>query len=230
MRRDRRDRGTQEDRATGERPRRGYGDFDRSRRDPRRRSDEEPHERRGLVHPDEQRSRDARDQGRYFRRGGAGEPRFIGPAVQSGWGPETGDFGGGGGVIEDRPDPYRGRRPHGPEGWAYGGLGYRPEPPGAFQGVGPKGYRRSDRLIYEDVCEWLTEHEHIDASKMEVKVEDGVVHLRGTVPDRVTKRRAEDIAHAVLGVHDVMNELRIARPRSTPPPAPREPSNGEERR
>lgn len=159
-----------------------------------------------------------------FERGGAGEPRFIGPSVQSGHGPLMGEIGG---VLRDRPDPRRARRPHGPVGWAYGGLGYEPEPPGGFSGVAPRGYRRSDRRVLEDVCDELTDDDRLDASDIEVSVEDGVVVLRGTVTDRVAKRRAEDIADRVRGVEDVVNELRLARARPERGRRPHgEPSNG----
>lgn len=210
----------------------GYGDVDRREREPRRRSDVEPHRRRGFVHPDEREWRDESYESPGFRRGGAGEARFIGPPVESGYGPDWGELGGRG-IDEDHPDPARLRRPHGPEGWIYGGLGYRPEPPGAFQGVAPRTYRRSDRAIHEDVCTWLTEDEWIDATDVEVEVRDSVVHLRGTVSDRAAKRRADDIAHAVPGVHDVMNELRLAHRRPELGKEARErlePSNGEGRR
>lgn len=80
---------------------------------------------------------------------------------------------------------------------------------GPATGLGPQGYQRSDERIHEDVCERLTQHGQIDASNMEVKVENGEVTLEGTVEDRRTKRMAEDVAEAVPGVRDVHNRLRI---------------------
>lgn len=209
---------------------RGYREADRFGYDTRR-SDVETYRRRGFVRPEDEGWRDE-DYEPGFRRGGAGEDRFIGPPAESGWGPEMGEIGGRG-IDEDHPDPARGRRPHGPEGWIYGGLGYEPEPAGAFQGVSPRNWRRSDRTIHDDVCEWLTDDEWVDASDVHVEVENGVVHLRGTVSDRGAKRRADDIAHAVPGVHDVMNELRLThRPGELAERARErlEPSNGERRR
>ena len=74
---------------------------------------------------------------------------------------------------------------------------------------GPKGYQRSDQRIHEDVCERLSEDRHIDASEIEVAVQDGVVTLKGTVPTRYMKHLAEDCADRCLGVKDVENHVRI---------------------
>ncbi|RZA08905.1 MAG: BON domain-containing protein [Proteobacteria bacterium] len=82
----------------------------------------------------------------------------------------------------------------------------------SFFGKGPKGYKRSDERIHEDVCEVLARHPGIDASEIEVKVEDGHVFLRGEVDSRFTKRRAEDVIDHISGVHDVRNELTVRRP------------------
>jgi len=76
----------------------------------------------------------------------------------------------------------------------------------------PKGYRRSDERIHEDVCERLGHAHDLDVSEVEVEVREGEVSLRGTVPDRPQKRRAEDLAAEVAGVQDVHNGLRLRRP------------------
>lgn len=137
------------------------------------------------------------------------------------------------GVQLDRPDPVRGRYPRGPGGWHYGGLGYRPEPAGGREGVPrrpPKNYQRSSTRVREDVCEALTQDGFVDATDIEVDVERGVVFLRGFVTDRASKRRAETVAERVLGVEDVMNELRLPRPRPEDKPKTVGRSNGEQRR
>lgn len=79
-----------------------------------------------------------------------------------------------------------------------------------FRGVGPRNYRRADERIAEDVCERLTDDHHVDASDIEVRVEEAVVHLTGRVRSRDEKRRAEDIAYGCRGVHDVQNALRVS--------------------
>lgn len=78
-----------------------------------------------------------------------------------------------------------------------------------YAGRGPKGYRRSDDRIKEDVCDVLERHPAIDASEIEIAVKDGVVILRGAVENRAQKRLAEDSIENLTGVKDVRNELSI---------------------
>jgi osmotically-inducible protein OsmY len=79
---------------------------------------------------------------------------------------------------------------------------------GRYAGCGPRGYRRSDERIREDVNERLTDDGYVDASDIEVGVDNGVVTLTGFVASRAEKRRAEDVAESVSGVTDVSNQLR----------------------
>jgi osmotically-inducible protein OsmY len=79
---------------------------------------------------------------------------------------------------------------------------------GGFFGRGPKGYTRSDDRIREDVCDRLSYDDEVDASDITVTVSNGEVTLEGSVPDRHSKHRAEDIADAVNGVKDVHNRLK----------------------
>jgi hypothetical protein len=76
-------------------------------------------------------------------------------------------------------------------------------------GRGPKGYTRSDDRVREDVSDRLMEDWEVDATDIEVTVASGEVTLTGTVGDRQSKRRAENIAANVLGVKDVQNNLRV---------------------
>ena len=82
-----------------------------------------------------------------------------------------------------------------------------------YTGRGPRGWRRSDQRILEDVCETLTRHPEIDASDIEVRVEEGEVTLSGTTDDRYTKRLAEHVAELISGVHDVHNRITVRRTR-----------------
>lgn len=75
-------------------------------------------------------------------------------------------------------------------------------------GRGPKGFKRSDERIAEDVCERIA-RSHIDAEQVEVKVKDGEVTLTGFVEARYDKRNLEDIADDVFGVTEVHNQLRV---------------------
>jgi hypothetical protein len=80
---------------------------------------------------------------------------------------------------------------------------------GRFFGRGPKGYRRSDERIREEICDRLTTHPDVDATDIEVNVAGGIVTLAGLVDDRHQKRVAEFIAEDALGVDDVSNELKV---------------------
>ncbi|HEX7151542.1 MAG TPA: BON domain-containing protein [Thermoanaerobaculia bacterium] len=81
----------------------------------------------------------------------------------------------------------------------------------SFRGRGPKNYQRSDDRIREDVCELLERDHDVDASEIEVQVAGATVTLAGTVTDRRSKRRAEDLAESVNGVREVQNSLRVTR-------------------
>lgn len=81
----------------------------------------------------------------------------------------------------------------------------------SHRGVGPRNYRRSDERLREIVCERLADDHDVDATDVEVVVENGVVRLSGTVADRWMKRAAEQVAESVTGVSDVDNQLRVGR-------------------
>ena len=87
--------------------------------------------------------------------------------------------------------------------------------PGPFAGIGPKGYKRTDERILDDVSERLMEDGHVDASDIEVAVREGEVILKGSVPNRYMKRRAEDVSASALGVKDVQNQIRVREPENT---------------
>jgi len=81
---------------------------------------------------------------------------------------------------------------------------------GQHRGKGPKGYTRSDDRIKEDVNDRLSDDSHIDASDIDVVVNNCEVTLTGTVTNRWEKRHAEDLAESVSGVKNVENRLKIA--------------------
>ena len=81
---------------------------------------------------------------------------------------------------------------------------------GPHTGRGPKGWKRSDQHIIEEASQRLERDGDVDASDIEVLASNCVITLRGTVPDRATKRRAEEVVESIYGVRDVMNELRVA--------------------
>lgn len=91
------------------------------------------------------------------------------------------------------------------------GMGVEPEgTDGSLVGRGPRGYQRSPERIRDEVCERLTLSPYVDASRMEVDVDErGIVELDGQVDSRRTKKIAEDICDDVYGVFDVRNRLEI---------------------
>ena len=111
---------------------------------------------------------------------------------------ELGRQGYGGGYGEAR---YGGREWLGTETWRV---------PGPFAGRGPRGYKRSDDRIREELNDRLTAHGFIDATDIECSVHNGEVTLSGFVDSPDSKRAAEIVAEGIQGVlDDVHNHLRI---------------------
>jgi hypothetical protein len=160
--------------------------------------------------------RDEDIRGRSWQRDRGFDDRFDNPdwnreragqggISSSGWNPYYGGFG------------YESARLGGPGIPFYGGeqtrwSGYGGEREirrGNFAGRGPKGWKRSDERIQDEVNEALARNPEVDASDIEVSVQNGEVTLAGIVEDRGQKRRAEDVVEDVFGVEDVQNQLKI---------------------
>lgn len=140
-------------------------------------------------------------------------------------GPETRDYYRAGYTNTYAPDTARGRdersRQDGGRGFldraadqvaswfGAGREGERHDGRHGHRGKGPKGYRRSDARIAEDVNDHLTDDPWLDATEVEVAVASGEVTLTGTVADREAKHRAERCVERVPGVQHVQNNLRI---------------------
>jgi hypothetical protein len=136
---------------------------------------------------------------------GAYERGFEGMDRESGWGGfPTGGAYGRSEFFQGTPS-QSGSFPT--PGYSEGQFGSRTR--GRFTGRGPKNYTRSDDRIREDVSDRLEQHGEIDATEIEVRVETAEVILEGTVPDRRTKRLAEDVVEDTPGVKQVHNRLRI---------------------
>ena len=82
------------------------------------------------------------------------------------------------------------------------------------RGKRPKGSKRSDERIHDAICERLTRHALIDASLIEVHVQNGEVTLTGEVLDRRMKDLTEDVAGEVSGVKRIRNQLSVYRDRA----------------
>ena len=78
------------------------------------------------------------------------------------------------------------------------------------RGRGPSNYSRSNERILEDACDRLTDDRGVDATDIQVTVENREITLDGKVNTRWEKRRAEDIVHDVSGVSHVQNNLRLS--------------------
>lgn len=125
-------------------------------------------------------------------------------------------------VADDDPSADTGAGYHhaaytgdGAEGRMLGhGVEVVPPPPpephlGPFGGIGPRGYRRPDTRIYEDICDRLTAHSWLDATNVEVEVNDGEVRLRGRVGNSDARADAGRLAASVYGVVHVLNDLEV---------------------
>jgi hypothetical protein len=104
------------------------------------------------------------------------------------------------GVSREPPLP-----PAGPPPW----MPHDSPGRGRYYGLGPKGYRRSDERIREDVSDRLMTHPDVDATDIEVHVAHGIITLTGSVADRHQKRIADFVAEDVVGVDDVHNQLTV---------------------
>src|SRR5207253_1498766 len=85
----------------------------------------------------------------------------------------------------------------------------RPIPDPDHRGHGPRGYRRSDERISDEIHQRLTDDPWLDASNIEVEVKGGEVTLNGRVDNREAKHRAERLIEELSGVSHVQNNLRV---------------------
>jgi BON domain len=159
------------------------------------------------MHNRYDRDRDERNRsefsGRPDARGGFNGSGFGGDYARDthrgGFGDDyarDGGWSGGGRADEYARDPM-----------TRGNDGVRPV---SYRGRGPKNWRPSDERIRETVNELLTDHDGVDATEVEVMVENCDVTLTGEVGSRWEKRLAEDIAASCRGVHDVHNRLKVS--------------------
>lgn len=143
------------------------------------------------------------------------------------YGALRGGYGGQPRFEEDHRGPVSFSRSDMGFGWRERDA--RDEPRGPHYGKGPKGYKRSDERIREEVCETIAQQGWIDASDVEVNVDDGVVTLSGTVAERGDKRGLEQLAERVYGVDEVRNEIRLRRFREQEQQRPQQQPQREER-
>ena len=75
--------------------------------------------------------------------------------------------------------------------------------------------KRADGEILADVRQSLVWDSYLDADRIHVQVDGGVVTLTGTVDSAIEKRLAGDEAWDTLGVVDVHNDLELKRAKGT---------------
>jgi len=163
---------------------------------------------------------EARGDGQRERPGDAGH----GHGEQAGFGTGSRDDGFGGddprmrgrgqGELPSRAGPGSERQSTGFMGrrdYSWSEVGARTGAQMDHRGKGPRGYKRSDDRIREDVSDRLSDDPVVDASDIEVAVSGGEVTLTGHVDSKQAKRRAEDVVEMVSGVTDVQNNLRVRR-------------------
>jgi osmotically-inducible protein OsmY len=95
------------------------------------------------------------------------------------------------------------------DGWspgldAHDGLG------GRSSGLGPEGWRRADAALRDRIVQHLLEDRILDARRIEVWVEEGVVTLAGQVAHASDVKLAEMLALEVGPKAEVRNRLREA--------------------
>jgi len=151
---------------------------------------------------------------------------FFGGQPSSGEGPGSGYGYGQGGYAGGGGDYYgQGSRS---SNFGQGGYGTSRPSPSAGMGFlrgdvqrryapGPKGYKRSDERIKEDVSDRIFQMNRVDASDVEVSVKAGEVTLTGSVPNRIMKWQLENMIDTVAGVLEVHNQLRVRREDASAP-------------
>jgi hypothetical protein len=79
----------------------------------------------------------------------------------------------------------------------------------SYYGKGPKGWKFADEKLKERVCEVLLHSHEVDASEIDVSVEEGCVYLNGNISSNGMKRVAVDLVDSIPGVEDVFTQLNI---------------------
>jgi len=144
---------------------------------------------------------------------GWGASSGMGGRDQEWGGQGPGGFGVYRGTLSEQREsggPWRGERDWGRFSGAEYGQSYGREwATGMHTGRGPRSYQRSDERLHEEVCERMAHHPHLDATDIEVRVQNGEITLSGSVQDRWAKRWAEDVSEGIWGVKQVHNQIRV---------------------
>ncbi|MEW6220487.1 MAG: BON domain-containing protein [Thermodesulfobacteriota bacterium] len=71
------------------------------------------------------------------------------------------------------------------------------------------GRQMDDSLLSAQVKSALIDDRYVEARHVDVDVYQGIVFLTGTAPDEEHRRRAAEVADAVVGVRKVVNDLHL---------------------
>jgi osmotically-inducible protein OsmY len=82
----------------------------------------------------------------------------------------------------------------------------------SHRGKGPKDFKRTDDRIKELINDALTDDWQVDASDIEVTVQNGEVILSGYVNDRAQKRKAAGLVEDISGVTHLENRIKVNSP------------------
>lgn len=176
------------------------------------------------------RSGQGMNQGNRYQ--GANRGSYNGALDDSLWGPSHyphptssgttwsgGSYGGGSsfgigigsGSGNDMGVPFRGATTENQYGGHDYGRGHEARQQQPQFARGPKGYKRSDDRLKEDLSEKLHHAYDIDSSDVEIDVKNGEITLSGTVPSREMRYRLEHLADGVVGVNDIHNNVKVKR-------------------
>jgi osmotically-inducible protein OsmY len=123
------------------------------------------------------------------------------------------------GATRNRPSDMTGGYPEepwrsmsaNPSAREYYGSGSSSSSTSSRRGKAPRGYKRSDERIREDICERMMDNGELDASDVEIEVHEGVVKLSGNCSCRHSKNAIEEIVDGVSGVNDIDNQIKVKR-------------------
>jgi osmotically-inducible protein OsmY len=68
-----------------------------------------------------------------------------------------------------------------------------------YTGYGPVGWKRPDQFIEDELCRKLENDNSLDATGLQVEVQNGLITLRGSVPTSGMRHTAMQLAQGVPG-------------------------------
>lgn len=91
-------------------------------------------------------------------------------------------------------------------------VSFTVQPSQNYAGYGPASWTRSDEFIEDDICKRLYSDSSVDATGLQIAVENGNLTLSGYVPTERQRLTAMALASSVTGVKHLNNHIDIAAP------------------